>query len=139
MSGIMYPNTNPNPKRMVGQTIKNIEERGIYRSDAVQFIESCGLKPTPDAVDQLMHAFIPALQIMCDRGYDPQGNTWKEKGWRGLVHDILNKAGRLRSRSWLHDEFDKDSAIDMINFCGFYVRMKNEGKPWGTWGEPSHD
>lgn len=92
--------------------------------------------PNKDAIDQLMDVFIPCLKIMCERGYDAQGKTWREKGWRGVVHDILNKAGRIRYRSWLKNEFDRDSAIDLINFCGFYIRMNNEGEPWGTWGEP---
>jgi hypothetical protein len=73
---------------------------------------------------------------MCRRGYDPDGKTWREKGWKGLVHDILNKSGRIRFHSWKHNRFDIDSARDLINFCGFYVRQQNEGKKWGKWGKP---
>jgi hypothetical protein len=103
------------------------------------YLEACGLKPTPDAIAQLRDAFLPALQIMCERGYDPDGQTWKGKGWRNLVRDIMNKSERLRFHSWTNSRFDKDSAIDLINYCGFYVRLENQGEPWGTWGAPGGD
>jgi hypothetical protein len=107
------------------------------RDRAFDFIKSLGVEPTPDAISQLAGPFAYALQIMCERGYDPHGRLWISKGWRGLVHDILNKSGRLRFKSWLNHEFDGDSAIDMMTFCGFYWRLRNSGKPWGEWGEPS--
>jgi hypothetical protein len=107
------------------------------RCDAAEdFMRKCGLDPTPDAVYQLAFAFLPCLQIMCERGYDPEGTTWRDKGWKGLVHDILNKSGRLRFHSWKHNRFDLDSARDLMNFCGFYVRLHNKGKKWGKWGKP---
>jgi hypothetical protein len=58
------------------------------------------------------------------------------RGWKGLVHDIVDKAFRLRLRSWNRNEFDPDSAIDLINFAGFYVRLRNKGHKWGELGEP---
>jgi hypothetical protein len=107
------------------------------RDAAYDYLKRLGLEPTPDAIGQLAGPFALALSIMCDRGYSPEGATWKSKGWKGLVHDILNKAGRIRYRSWLHDEFDGDSAIDIINFAGFYWRQRNRGPKWGEFGEPS--
>jgi hypothetical protein len=106
------------------------------RVAAHQFMEVLGMEPTPDAVDQLAGPFAEALRVMCERGYDPEGITWASKGWKGLVHDILNKAGRIKYRSWKHDRFDPDSAIDIINFAGFYWRLKNKGSKWGELGEP---
>jgi hypothetical protein len=106
------------------------------RVAAHQFIEQLGVEPTPDAVSQLAEPFAEALRIMCMRGYDPEGATWASKGWKGLVHDILNKAGRLKFNSWRHNRFDGDSAIDLINFSGFYWRLKNKGSKWGELGEP---
>jgi hypothetical protein len=106
------------------------------RDAASDFITKIGLDPSYDAIEQLAGPFAQALRIMCTRGYDKRGSTWIEKGWRGLVHDILNKSGRLRFHSWHNRRFDADSAIDGINFNGFYWRLQNDGEPWGTWGEP---
>ena len=107
-----------------------------HRNAAVDFFVRCGLDMTDDAVDQLVDAFLPALRIMCERGYDPDGATWRESGWRGTLTDIRKKFTRLWFRGWRRGRYDPDSAIDLINFCGFYYRLHNEGKPWGEWGEP---
>ncbi len=110
--------------------------QGDRYEDCRLFLLNAGLEPTPDAIMQLRDAFLPALEIICTRGYDPDGKTWKLRGWRGMVHDILDKAERLKFHSWQHSRFHKDSAIDIINFAGFYVRLENQGDPWGTWGNP---
>ena len=109
------------------------------RDAAFSFLTKCGLDPTEDAVGQLTSAFLPALKIICERGYHPEGRTWRMAGWRGLLTDILKKSERLRFKSWIKGEFDWDDALDLINFCGFYYRLRNEGKPWGEWGEPEQD
>lgn len=106
------------------------------RAAAYEFMRKLEFNPTPDAISQLAGPFALALQIMCERGYDPEGGTWQTKGWKGLVHDILNKAGRLKFNSWRNNRFDADSAIDLINFSGFYWRLRNEGSKWGELGEP---
>lgn len=103
---------------------------------AYDFIKKLGVEPTPDAIDQLSGPFSIALRLMCERGYDPLGSTWATKGWKGLVHDILNKAGRIKYHSWRNNDFDGDSAIDLINFTGFYYRLTNSGSRWGDLGEP---
>jgi len=107
-----------------------------YRDEAFTFIRSLGCDPTPDAIGQLAGPFAECLRIMCARGYDPEGHTWRSKGWKGLVHDILNKAGRLKYHSWHNNKFDPDSALDIINFAGFYWRQENKGSKWGDLGEP---
>lgn len=106
------------------------------RDAAYDFLKKLRVEPTPDAINQLSGPFAEALRIMCMRGYDPEGRTWQRKGWRGLVHDILNKAGRLKFHSWEHSRFDGDSALDLINFAGFYWQQNNEGPEWGDWGIP---
>jgi hypothetical protein len=108
------------------------------RDAAHDFIRALEVTPTPDAVSQLAGPFAVALKIICERGYDvdPGHETWAIKGWKGLVHDILNKAGRIKHHSWRHNRFDADSAIDIINFAGFYWRLKNRGSKWGELGEP---
>jgi len=106
------------------------------RDAAYDYLKSLGVTPTPDAISQLAGPFSEALRIMCVRGYDSEGATWISKGWKGLVHDILNKAGRIKFHSWRHNNFDGESAIDLINFCGFYYRQRNEGSKWGELGEP---
>ncbi len=106
------------------------------RDAAVEFLDRCSLTPTPDAVDQLVEAFLPALEIMCKRGYDPDGKTWRKAGWRGQLMEIRKKTERLWHRSWLHGAFDHDSAIDLLNYAGFYIRLRASGPSWGEWGEP---
>src|SRR5215469_358470 len=110
--------------------VTQFDEDTADRDAAYDYLKRIGLEPTPDAIGQLAGPFSYALQVMCERGYDPDGMTWKSKGWKGLVHDILNKAGRLRYHSWRHDVFDGDSAIDCLNFCGMYWRLRNRGDKW---------
>jgi hypothetical protein len=103
---------------------------------AYEFLDRCALTPTPDAVEQLIDAFLPALRIMCERGYDPQGGSWRESGWMGQLVEIRKRASRLVHNSWRHGRFDQNNAVDLINYAGYYLRIKGEGKPWGSWGEP---
>jgi hypothetical protein len=104
---------------------------------AFDYISTLGVEPTRDSIEQLAGPFAEALRIMCTRGYDPEGRTWKIRGWKGLVHSVLDKAERIKFHSWDNDRFHEDSAIDIINFAGFYWRLKNKGKKWGEWGKPS--
>lgn len=105
-----------------------------YYEKAEAFLKDVGLDdPTPDAIRQLTQAFLPALQIMCERNY---GEAWKDGGWRGLVYEMRKKMDRVWHRSWLGSLFDADSGLDMINYAGFYYRMRCQGRPWGTKGEP---
>jgi len=103
---------------------------------AMAFFGTIEVDPTPDAVEQLCLAFWPALKIMIERGYNPEGATWKKGGWRGLLYEIRKKLERMWDRSWLDDVYDRDSSVDMINFAGFYHRWRNRGPAWGEWGEP---
>ena len=99
------------------------------------FLREIGLEPTPDAREQLAYAFVPALRIMIERGYDPAGQTWKNGGgWMGLVFEIKKKTERLWWRAWRKGEYDKD-VYDIINYAGMYARS-DQVKPWGTWGAP---
>jgi hypothetical protein len=116
-----------------------MDEAVTTRDAAFQFLTACGLDPVPDAIDQLVEAFLPALTIICTRGYHPRGKTWKTGGWRGLLYEIFKKTDRLNWRAWINGEFDDDDPIDLINFLGFYYRLHHEGKPWGKWGKPRKD
>ena len=100
------------------------------------FMKECDLVTTPDAIEQLVDAFLPALTVMCKRGYDPNGETWKAGGWRGLLFEIRKKTERMWHRSWVHNRHDDDSPIDLINYAGMYLRLHNQGPSWGKWGEP---
>jgi hypothetical protein len=106
------------------------------RDAAFKFMDECGLVPTPDAVDQLIEAFLPALAIMCERGYAPNGATWRASGWRGQLYEVRKIVGRLWFHSWQQRNFKPDSAIDGINYLGFYLRLQGHGLPWGELGEP---
>lgn len=117
----------------------NNYSEGSAHDLAWQFLEGNGLNPTPDACEQLAEAFLPALRIMIERGYDPTGATWKKGGWRGLLHESRKKLERMWHRSWLHGQYDPDSALDGINYYGMYLRLACKGPSWGEWGEPQDD
>jgi|SRR5215831_58711 len=112
-----------------------------HRDAAYDYLRKVGLEPNLDAVGQLSGPFTDALEIICTRGYtraedeDPHF-FWERRGWKGLVHDILDNALRLRLFSWEQNRFYENGAVDIINFAGFYLRLKNRGKKWGEMGEP---
>jgi hypothetical protein len=104
---------------------------------AVAFFKAMGISdPTPDAVGQLLEAFVPCLRIMCERGYDPTGATWREGGWRSQLVDVRKKFKRLWFHGWIKGRFVPDHGFDLINYVGYYQRLQMNGKPWGEWGEP---
>jgi hypothetical protein len=111
----------------------NQPEEELIDDPAFDYIISLGVDPTPEALAQLSGPFAKALIIICTRGY---GDLWKVRGWKGLVHDIINKTERIRHLSWINNEYHEDSAIDLINFAGMYVRMGNDGPKWGKVGDP---
>lgn len=101
------------------------------------FFKSIGIDdPSMDAIAQLLNVFVPCLTIMCERGYDREGLTWREGGWRSQLVDVRKKFKRLWFHGWIRGIFVKDHPIDMINYLGFYVRSGTAGEPWGEWGEP---
>lgn len=112
------------------------DEYVTTRDHAQKFLESCGLNPTQDAIGQLAEVFLPCLRIMIERGYDPNGATWRTTGWRGNLFLFMCKARRAWHKSWKRGEFDEDSMIDAINFAGFYLRSFNVDYPWGELGGP---
>jgi len=113
------------------------------RDAAYAYLEAVGLQPSLDAVEQLSGPFTLALAIISERGYtrpedDEDGKFfWQMRGWKGLVHDILDNAFRLLHFSWRQDQYYENGAVDIINFAGFYMRLKNKGPKWGEMGEPS--
>ena len=105
--------------------------------DAIdEFFKAMELTPTPDAREQLISVFVPCLEIMCSRGYDPDGATWREGGWRSQLVDIRKKFSRLWFHGWIRGEFRPDHGFDLINYVGYYQRLAMGGKPWGSWGQP---
>lgn len=104
------------------------------RDAAREFMEQCGLEPTPDALDQLVEVFVPCLRIMCERGWDPNGGTWKKSGRLGIFLDVDKKFERLKWKVWEQDDEPGDSAPDLINFVGFLVRSPDNR--FGERGEP---
>jgi|SRR5262252_2515472 len=104
---------------------------------ARDFLREMGIEqPTPDAIGQLMEVFVPCLRIMCERGYDPTGASWRSGGWRSQLVDIRKKFTRLWFHAWIKGRFVKDHPIDMINYLGYFIRLEMKGEPWGDWGEP---
>lgn len=114
--------------------MKMIESKS--RRAAARYMEEVGLKPTPDAVDQMTLVFEKCLRIMCERPWHPNGNTWRKSGFFGILHDIRKKFERLWERSWGYGKFHEDSAIDLINYIGFLCRSDEKNR-WGEWGEPA--
>lgn len=111
---------------------------------AEDFLRKCGLDPTPDAIAQLADAFLPALGIMCGRNpdgtgrtiYDIEGKTWRAEGWRGMLWKMADKYGRIWFFGWKRGLFHLDSALDLLNYTGYYVRLAHRGKAWGKRGKP---
>lgn len=100
---------------------------------AVRFLDDCSLVPSPDAVNQLIEAFLPALAIMCQRStiYDANGGSWKAMGWRGLLIEMHKRWKRIRISAWKHNKFNSNDAVDLINYTGYYLRQKHQGNPFG--------
>jgi hypothetical protein len=111
----------------------------IVRQSAIEFLDRCSLEPQPDAVDQLVEVFLPCLRIMCSRPWSPDGATWRRSGVLGILTDCKKKFERLWERGWIHGKRHDDSAFDLINYLGMYLRSADNR--WGEWGEPgvSHD
>ncbi len=81
--------------------------------------------------------FLQALQLFNERNKRYR-DQWKETGWRGALYDIVKKGRRLFTQFRLATaapEATDDDAWDMINFCAFYLRAKQDGNEWGIWGE----
>jgi hypothetical protein len=112
------------------------------RDAAFDYLRRIGLKPNPDAIGQLAGPFSVALEIICTRGYtdadqDPDDTPfWQARGWKGVVHDILDNALRLKHFSWKQNQYYPNGALDIINFAGFYLRAGNKCSRWGEAGEP---
>jgi hypothetical protein len=119
--------------------LANNPDTAIARTAALEFLDQCGLVPTPDAIDQLTEVFLPCLAIICNRGYEPNGKLWREGGWRSLLVDIRKKFSRLWRHGWIEAKFIPDHSLDLINYTGFYYRQKHKGEPWGDWGEPGRN
>jgi hypothetical protein len=103
---------------------------------SAEFMEKIGLTPTPDAVDQMALVFTKCLEIMCRRGWDPNGGTWRRAGILAILCDIRKKFERLWERGWVNGKRHPDSCYDLINYVGMYMRS-DEDNGWGEWGEPA--
>lgn len=103
-------------------------------SAARAYLVACGLKPKPDAVAQLNEVFLPCLEIICERPWNPDGSTWRTSGWLGIMTDVRKKFERLWERGWKHGERHDDSILDLINYLGF-LRRSGPSR-WNHWGEP---
>ena len=140
----------PDRDRLPGATMENTmdEYDGTTEFDekrrdaALDFLAALGFNPNPDAVGQLAGPFAAALEIICTRGYTDAGQDpdetpfWLARGWKGLVHDILDNALRLKHFSWKQNKFYPNGALDMMNFAGFYLRAGKKHTRWGEIGEP---
>lgn len=110
------------------------------REKAEYFLRECGLEPTPDAIGQLTEVFLPCLRIMIERGYEPDGSTWRAEGARGMIWKAMDKMERLWFHSWKHGHLHDDSVYDGINYLGFYWRTRSQdGDGWGKRGAPGYD
>lgn len=105
-----------------------------HEEAAAKFMEAVGLTPTPDAIDQLVEVFVPCLEIMTRRGWNPNGKTWRRAGMLGILCDVRKKFERLWERGWVNGKRHPDSGYDLINFTGMYLRA--DDSDWGEWGDP---
>lgn len=112
--------------------------REVCRLAAIRFLDECSLQTTPDAIDQLVDAFLPCLTVICGRGYDPQGANWRAMGWRGLLMEMHKRLNRMLYRSWKHSKHDANNAIDLVNYTGYYLRLQNKGPAFGDIMDPGN-
>jgi hypothetical protein len=130
--GLAWPGDRSEPEtepEHIPQTTRDVAEA---------FLHQMGLSPTPDAVGQMVEVFLPCLRIMCDRPGHPwatDGSTWRKSGVLGALTDVRKKFDRLWERGWIHGKRHDDSAYDLINFVGFYLRSEDNG--WNEWGSPA--
>jgi hypothetical protein len=103
---------------------------------AEEFMNKMGMEPTPDALSQLLEAFVPCLRIMCERGYEPSGALWRKAGILGIIWDVRKKFERLWYRTWTLGIRHDDSAFDLMNYVGMLVRADPNSR-FGDAGEPA--
>jgi hypothetical protein len=111
------------------------EAERIDMEACVSFLQAVGIEDNPDATQQLQQVFLPCLRIMNERPWSPDGSTWKRSGVLGILTDVRKKFERLWERGWKHGVRHDDSALDLINYLGMY--MRSEDNRWGEWGEPA--
>jgi hypothetical protein len=127
------------PKGQLASMINIRTVSGAARSFIAQY---CGVEESEvpeDAVYQLVDAFMPSIRIMVDR-HSLRGSMWMESGWRGALYEARKKLGRLWLSWWNGDKTDTDSAADLLNFVGFFIRAvmyKPVEEEWGEWGKSS--
>lgn len=96
-------------------------------------VEALGLPVNPDTISQMV-VFAKALDIYVEREQE-YGSTWKQFDADDAAHHCVHKAARMRTAAdeWqlklVSNDLKKivrdraiDSAIDSINYAGFYVR-----------------
>lgn len=118
-----------------GDRLHGLQQNQIDLEACISFLTAVGLEPNPDAVEQLHLVFLKCLRIMCERPWSPDGSTWKKSGVLGVLTDVRKKFERLWERGWKHGKRHDDSALDLINYLGMY--MRSEDNRWGAWGEPA--
>lgn len=137
INNLIGPVPRPEVEEEVAESPRDEE---AYREECLNaarsFLDNCSLPITKDAVEQLVDAFLPALAIMCERDYAKSGISWRLMGWRGLLLEFKKRVGRIYVIGWLGGRHAKPDAIDALNYLGYYIRLENEGKPYGDWDEP---
>lgn len=114
---------------------RDMQSRQIDTEACISFLQAVGIEDNPDATQQLQQVFLPCLRIMNERPWSPDGSTWKRSGVLGILTDVRKKFERLWERGWKHGVRHDDSALDLINYLGMY--MRSEDNRWGEWGEPA--
>lgn len=111
--------------------------KAVCEEAAIHFLDECSIQPTPEAVSQLIEAFLPCLALISSRGYDPNGANWRKMGWRGLLVEINKRWERIHYLCWQRGKIDPNNVPDAINYLAYFHRLSNEGDTgWGTIGKP---
>lgn len=105
--------------------------RSVQADTVVQLLDEMGVEPTSDNVEQLT-VFLQALMVYHGRT-GAYGQVWKQYGALSNLLSVARKADRLMSVWWhsQHRPTDRvpllhkdhlDDAIDLLNYCVFFVR-----------------
>lgn len=87
----------------------------------------------------VQRVFDEAMALFRTKNAD-YGDAWRERGWMGNLSRIGEKAQRLQTTLWhdrpvgftVADETARETVIDIINACAFFIVNWDQGRRWGT-------
>jgi DNA polymerase III delta prime subunit len=105
------------------------------RVQAASVLQAAGLLTGKETNEQQMLVLLRAFDVFLERNEDRR-DLWAEQDVRDALHNIRSKSLRLgrlyddivglkseSDRLLLIKEKDLDEALDLINYCAFFIRL----------------